>query len=411
MNETFKPITLTDITLARDAIRSTIVRTPVRTCVVPLKGDAPELFLKFENEQKTGSFKIRGALHKMMSLTEDEKRRGVIASSAGNHAQGVALAAKQIGVKAHIVMPVTAPTVKIEATRGYGANVILKGDYYDEAYAHASELCEKHGYVFVHPYEDAKIIAGQGTIGLEILEQVEDLDSVVVPIGGGGLISGIATAIKAIRPKVRVYGVVSDQASGMRTKFLKQSVGVEKRRRIATIAEGIAVKNPSQRMYETYISKLVDDVVEVSDDEIAQAIVFLLEKAKSVVEGSGAAGLAAVMSRPLDLGRRTCVLLCGGNIDLNIIAKVIERGQRRNHRLARIAVVVDDLPGNLNRLTAVFAEHRANILEVYHDRVSPELGLRETRIDFLVETVSDTHLSEIKTSLSALGCRMLDLQG
>ena len=360
-----------------------------------------------ENEQRTGSFKIRGALNKMQSLTDAEKARGVVASSAGNHAQGVALGAKMMGVKATIVMPVTAPIVKISATRNFGAQVVLKGDFYDEAYAHALELEKSQNLVFVHPFEDPKIIAGQGTIGLEILEEISDLDSVVIPIGGGGLISGIATAIKALRPSCKIYGVVSNQAHGMMMKFKGQDVEAQSKKRIATIAEGIAIKNPSQRMFDTYIKRLVDDVVEVSDDEIAQAVVFLLEKGKTVVEGSGAAGFAAVMQGKLKLGKKSCVLLCGGNIDLNIISKVIERGQRHEHRLARIAVVVDDLPGNLHRLTGVFAEQRANVLEVYHDRVSPDLGIRETRIDFLVETSSEEHIKEIHAALKTLGCRIL----
>ncbi len=391
---------------ARTLIRAYINRTALRPCPPSFSVPGTELFLKMENEQRTGSFKIRGALNKMSSLTDSEKARGVVASSAGNHAQGVALAAKMLGVKATIVMPVNAPIVKINATKNFGASVILKGEFYDEAYAHALELEKSQNFVFVHPFEDARIIAGQGTIGLELLEDISDLDSVVVPIGGGGLISGIATAVKALRPSCKVYGVVSNQAPGMMTKY-KGGTSPAAPMRIATIAEGIAVKNPSAKMLDTYIKRLVDDIVEVSDDEIAKAVVFLLEKGKTLVEGSGAAGMAAVMQGRFNLGKKSCVLLCGGNIDLNIISKVIERGQRNEHRLARIAVVVDDLPGNLYRLTGIFADLRANILEVYHDRVSPELGLRETRIDFLVETSSEEHIQQIHAALKTLGCRIL----
>lgn len=405
--KTFAAITPEEIMNARTKVREFINRTPVRPCPPALSIPGTELFLKMENEQRTGSFKIRGALNKMQSLTEDERRRGVVASSAGNHAQGVALGAQMLGVKAHIVMPVSSPIVKINATRGYGANVILHGDFYDEAYTHARELEKSQNLVFVHPFEDPKIIAGQGTIGLEIMEDMGELDSIVVPIGGGGLISGIATAVKALRPSCKVYGVVSNQASGMLSKLKGIEVTGDPKKRIATIAEGIAVKNPSAAMFDTYIKRLVDDIVEVNDDEIAQAIVFLLEKGKTVVEGSGAAGLAAVMQGKLNLGKKSCVLLCGGNIDLNIISKVIERGQRNNHRLARVTVVVDDLPGNLHRLTGVFAEQRANILEVYHDRVSPELGMRETRIDFLVETSSEEHIQAVLAELKKSGCRIL----
>ena len=407
------PITIDDIRSARERIRDVATRTPLRLSLAArtwLAGphQTTEVWFKSENEQRTGSFKIRGAVNKMTRLTADERKRGVVASSAGNHAQGVAFAAQQLGVEATIVMPATAPIVKIDATKSYGARVILHGEAYDDAYARARELERERGLVFVHPYDDPHIVAGQGTIGLEILEDLPDVDSVIIPIGGGGLISGVATALKALRPSVRVYGVVSDQAPGMLHLYKgTQAPPAKNRRALSTIAEGIAVKTPSPAILQHYISRLVDDVVAVSDDEIAQAITFLLEKAKTVTEGSGAAGLAAAFSRPLDLGKKTCVLLCGGNIDLNVMAKVIERGLRRQHRLARIAVVVDDLPGNLNRLTTTFAEKRSNILEVLHDRVSPELGMRETRIDLLVETTSDEHIAEILSALKSEGFRVV----
>lgn len=402
------PVTLTDIQTAREFLKTTITRTPVRACPPALDIPGTKLFLKCENEQLTGSFKIRGAMNKMNSLTPEERKRGVIASSAGNHAQGVAFAARALGIKAHIVMPETAPIVKINATKSYGAEVILKGDFYDEAFAHAKVLEQERGYVFVHPFEDERIIAGQGTIGLEILEDIADVDSIVVPIGGGGLISGIATAAKALKPSIRIIGVVSNQAPGMMHLY-KGDTAPEQKKKISTIAEGIAVKNPSPAVFEGFISKLVDQIVSVDDNEVAQAIVFLLEKGKTVTEGSGAAGLAAVMrsGAELNLGKKSCVVLCGGNIDLNVMAKVIERGLRQEHRLARLAVVVDDMPGNLNRLTTVMAEHRANVLEVYHDRVSPELGLRETRIDLLIETSSDEHINEIKSKLKAQGFKIV----
>ncbi len=406
MAKELRKIELSDIQAAREVIKDLIEETPLRPA--PMIPDLKEtkLFFKFENQQVTGSFKIRGALNKMNSLTNEEKRHGVVASSAGNHAQGVALAAQKANTKAHIVMPTTAPIVKIDATRSYGAEVILHGEVYDEAYQYALQLEKEKSYTFVHPFEDEKIIAGQGTIGLEIFERLPELDSIVIPIGGGGLISGIATALKSLKPSIKVYGVVSDQAPNMRQLFKKEKLSEKSSKKISTIAEGIAIKNASPQMCDTYISRLVDDIFEVSDDEIARAIVFLLEKSKSVSEGSGAAGLAAVLSRKIPLGKTACILLCGGNIDLNIISKVIDRGQRVAHRLARISVIVDDLPGNLNRLTSVLAERRANILEVYHDRVSPELGLRETRIDLLVETTSNEHISEIVEQLKGtLGCR------
>jgi threonine dehydratase len=306
-------------------------------------------------------------------------------------------------------MPKTTPIVKVNATRSYGAEVILHGEVYDDAYAHAKELERDKGYVFIHPYQDPEIIAGQGTIGLEILDDIADLETVVVPIGGGGVISGVATAIKALKPEIRILGVVSTQASGMMHLFRGESEpAVDSRKRVATIAEGIAIKSPSALMFSTYISPLVDQVVEVDDNEIAQTIVFLLEKGKTVTEGAGAAGLAAIMAKKgLNLGKKSCVVLTGGNIDLNVMAKVIERGLRREHRLARFAVVCEDLPGTLNRLTNVMADERANVLEVYHDRVSPELGIRETRIDLLVETASDEHIQKIQEALKTMGFRII----
>jgi threonine dehydratase len=399
-------VQLEDIKRAREFLKDKITRTYIRPVPRAFESAGSQVFLKYENEQLTGSFKIRGALNKMNSLTAEERGRGVVASSAGNHAQGVAFGAKSLGVSANIVMPMTTPIVKINATKSYGAKVILHGEFYDEAFAFAKDLEREKGYIFVHPYQDPFVIAGQGTIGLEILEDIPDLDTLIIPIGGGGLISGIATAVKAIRPSVRIIGVVSNQAPGMMHLYHGDSEPAQKKR-ISTIAEGIAIKSPSALMYTTYISKLVDEVVEVDDNEIAQAIVFLLEKGKTVTEGAGAAGFAALISKNLNLGAKACVVLCGGNIDMNVMAKVIERGLRREHRLARMAVVCDDLPGNLNRITNVMAENRANILEVYHDRVSPELGLRETRIDLLVETASDEHIQEIQTALKAQGFKII----
>lgn len=403
----FRAIQLEDVQKAQAFLRDRITRTSIRPSPPALDSGDSRIYFKFENEQATGSFKIRGALNKMNSLSESERRLGVVASSAGNHAQGVALAAKALGVSAHIVMPLTTPIVKVNATRSYGAEVILYGEVYDEAYAYAKELEREKGYVFVHPFQDAEVIAGQGTIGLEILEDLQGLESVVVPIGGGGIISGVATALKALKPDIQVIGVVSKQAPGMMHLFRGESEPAVPKR-VATIAEGIAVKSPSALMFSTYISRLVDQVVEVDDNEIAQAMVFLLEKGKSVVEGAGAAGLAAIMAKKdLQLGRESCVILTGGNVDLNVMSKVIERGLRREHRLARLTVVCEDLPGTLNRLTSIMAERRANILEVYHDRVSPGLGLRETRIDLLVETASQEHIEEIQAELRAEGFKIV----
>ncbi|MGE0634378.1 MAG: threonine ammonia-lyase [Pseudobdellovibrionaceae bacterium] len=398
-------VSLEDIKKAKQVIAPVIKHTPVDISVSASKLLSSEVFFKYENQQMTGSFKIRGAYNKISNLSAEEKSRGVVASSAGNHAQGVAFSATKQNVKSTIVMPKTAPLIKIAATKDYGADVVLAGEIYDEAYEHARLLEKEKGYVFVHPFEDPHVIAGQGTIGLEIIEELKDLESIVIPIGGGGLISGIATAVKALNPKCKIFGVQSEATPGMEKLFHKQSYQ-EPKKRVSTIADGIAVKRPSQIMYDNFISKLVDEIVTVSDDEIAEAIVFLMERNKTVAEGSGAAGMAAAMNGKLKLGKKTCILLGGGNIDLNMIAKVIEQGLTRKGRLVELSVVVDDLPGNLNRLTAAIADLRANILQVHHDRVFKGLHLRETRINFLLETTSQEHVEQIRTALLNAGARV-----
>lgn len=403
-------VTFEDILKARERLKAILKETEVEISHSASEKWGADIYFKYENLQRTGSFKIRGAYNKIANLSEEEKKRGIVASSAGNHAQGVALSGKLAGVKTTIVMPETASLNKISATRGYGAEVILKGEIYDDAYAHARELEKSQGLTFVHPYEDPLVIAGQGTIGIEILEKIPDLDLIAIPIGGGGLISGMAIAIKHLRPSCKIIGVQSAQAPGMSQLFHHQSVSSPVKK-ISTIADGIAIKNPSAVMYESFISKYVDEIVTVTDDEIAEAIVYLLERAKTVTEGSGAAAMAAMMNRKFKLsGGKNCILLCGGNIDLNIVAKVIERGQIQRGRIAQISVVVDDMPGTLNRLTKAIAEEKANVLEVHHDRVGVGQGLylRETRIDFNLETTSREHVEKIKEALRKVGGRILE---
>lgn len=398
-----KSISLEDVRKAEQTLKGLIQRTQVNHSLSVSRLLNTKAYLKFENEQTTGSFKIRGAMNKIKHLSEEEKARGVVASSAGNHAQGVAYSASQVGCKAHIVMPTTSPMVKVLATQGYGAHVIQHGQIYDEAYAKARELEKENGYTFVHPYEDPMIIAGQGTLGLELMEQIADLDSVILPIGGGGLISGVATVIKTLKPSCRVYGAVAENSPGMQKLFYKKPLDNLSRK--PTIADGLAVKSPSSSIYENYLARLVDDVVAVSEDEIAESIVMLLERAKTVVEGSGAVTLAAATKAKWQLGSTCCVVLSGGNIDLNTIAKVIERGLSRKGRITRISVIVPDRPGTLNRLTQVIADSRANILQVNHERQG-QMELSETRIDFLLETKSQTHIDEIKSLLEQTGAKL-----
>lgn len=399
-------VTIEDIQKARIQIQPFIHPTSCEFSNSCSRLIGADVYLKLENSQRTGSFKIRGATNKLLNLTEAEKKKGVIACSAGNHAQGVALSSTLNKVKSTIVMPETASLSKIQATKDYGAEVILYGQSFDEAKDHAFKLAKEKGYVFVHPYEDEYVIAGQGTIGLEILEQVPDLDSIIVPIGGGGLISGIAIAAKAMKPGIKIIGVQAEAISTMFQLYESNSFKPVDSA-ASTLADGIAIKNPSQVMFESFIKQYVDHMVTVTEAQIAEAIVFLLERAKTMAEGSGATALAAAMNhyKELPLGKKTCVLVCGGNIDLNIVSQVIQRGQIQRGRLCELSVVVPDVPGSLSRLTSVLAEKKANILEVHHDRIRHGLGLKETRIEFVLETTSLQHIEKIREALIKIGAR------
>jgi threonine dehydratase len=396
-------VTLADIQAAQEIVKDIIVRTPVDHSSSCTKIAGKDIFFKLENYQRTGSFKIRGAANKIASLSDSEKKRGVIACSAGNHAQGVALSASLKGVKSVIVMPETAPLTKVQGTQSYGAEVILKGQVFDEAKEYAYQLAKEKSYVFVHPYEDEKIVAGQGTLGLEVFDQIKNVDTMIVPVGGGGLISGVAVALKSLNPKIRVIGVQTVAADSMYQLFKNKSVVNVPM--YATIADGIAIKSPSEEIYRDLVSKYVDDMVEVAEDEIAEAIVFLLERVKTVAEGAGAAALAAVLSHKIKLGNTNCVLVSGGNIDLNIVSQIIQRGQIQRGRLSEMSVIVKDIPGSLSQLTKILAEHKANILEVHHDRIQSGLNLKETKIDFVIETTSREHIKQIREALQKWGAK------
>ncbi|OQW53419.1 MAG: threonine ammonia-lyase [Proteobacteria bacterium SG_bin7] len=405
--KTKSPITISDVIEAKEHIAKVIQSTHVRHSREASKRANCEVWLKMENEQKTGSFKIRGAYNNIRSLSPEQRKKGLIACSAGNHAQGVAYSSSQLGAKATIVMPLNSPLVKVQATRDYGAEVILYGKVFDECYQRAQEIMKERDYIFVHPFSDPMTIAGQGTIGLEILAELgDDVDSVVVPIGGGGLISGIATVIKAKAPKCKIFGVQSDLTPGMFDLFYKKPQ--KEVTRYSSLADGIAVKKADQKLFEEYISRLVDDIVVVSDNEIAEAIVLLLERAKSVVEGSGAAALAAVLSGRLNLGKKCVAIMSGGNIDLNNINMVIERGLISKGRRAQLNVLFQDSPGSLSQLTAVLAKEGANILQVNHNRMDHDLALREARIEFQIEILNHEHLDKIKAALHVLGARLTD---
>jgi threonine dehydratase len=358
-----------------------------------------QVFLKFENLQYTASFKERGACNKLSQLSADERARGVVAMSAGNHAQGVAYHAQRLGIRAVIVMPRFTPGVKVERTRGFGAEVVLHGDTLEEARAHAYALAEQQGLVFVHPYDDEDIVAGQGTVALEMLRAQPDIDTLVIAIGGGGLIAGMATAARAIRPDIRIVGVQTERFPAMYNAIK----GTHLPQGSSTIAEGIAVGTPGT-ITRAIIQDKVDDLVLVDEGDIEQAIVMLLEIEKTLVEGAGAAGLAALLKYPERFaGRQVGLVLCGGNIDPLLLASIIERGMVRAGRLARIQVSARDVPGNLARITAIVAEAGANIDEVHHQRAFTLLAAQNVAVELVLQTRGREHVQQVIDALQAAG--------
>lgn len=359
------------------------------------------LYLKCENRQKTGSFKVRGAYNKLAILKERENVKDVIASSAGNHAQGVAFASKCLGINATIVMPKSTPIAKVQATSGYGANVVLAGDCYDEAYAKAVELQKEKGATFIHPFNDEDVIAGQGTIAYEIFHDLPNVDMIVVPAGGGGLLSGIATYVKAINPRVQVVGVQAEGANAIVQSFAKKEHVTSDK--VNTIADGIAVLNPGDKTVEL-INQYVDQMVTVSDDEIAATILLLLEREKQVVEPSGAASLAAVLNKKIDTkGKRVVCVLSGGNIDVSFIHKVVEKGLVTRGRNMKFKTIMQDVPGALEHFCTIVRKQNANIIEVQYDRFQADLGLNETIIHMAVEVSGKEHGEKLIQALNKAG--------
>jgi threonine dehydratase len=396
-------ITLADIEAARRRIGDQVKLSPcVRSDHFSALTGAT-CYFKFENLQMTGSFKERGACNKLLLLSAEERAHGVIAASAGNHAQGVAYHAGRLGVAATIVMPEATPLIKVQSTRSYGAKVVLHGANFDEAYVEARRIQVEEGKTFVHPFDDPDVIAGQGTIGLELLEQNPYLEVVVVPIGGGGLIAGVATALKEVNPRIKVIGVEPAVIPSMQAAVKAGSrVTLDG---AVTIADGLAVKQAGEVTFPI-IQKYVDEIVTVDEEEIANAILLLLEREKTVVEGAGATSLAAVINGhvPNVKGRKVAMVLCGGNIDVNLISRIIERGLVKDGRLVRLQVRLPDRPGALARFTAVLAEKRANIIEIYHNRAfitSPSLG--ETEVEVTLETRGRAHIDELKGTLAERG--------
>ncbi len=394
-------VKLDEITSARERIAGQIYLSPCAPSEMLSRLTGFHALLKLENLQMTGAYKERGALNRLLLLSTEERERGLIAASAGNHAQAVAYHAGRLGLRATIVMPEATPIMKVANTRAHGAQVVLHGSSYDESYAEARRLERQEGYTFIHPFDDPEVIAGQGTIGLELLEQVEGLDAVVVPVGGGGLISGLGVALKERAPKVRLVGVQTEVLPSMLASVeAGELVTLES---ATTLADGIAVKRPGERTFE-HVKRYVDEIVTVSEEELASAILYLIEKEKTVAEGAGAAPVAAAMHRKLHGlgGKKVALLLSGGNIDVNVVARVIERGLVKDGRLVRIDVALLDKPGQLAKVSQIIATHKANVIEVHHTRAFTH-RFGDTRLQLTLETRGPEHADEVIGGLRERG--------
>ena len=391
-------VTLNDIQAARERIRGRVLLSPCAEAYGLSERTGGRIALKLENIQRTGSFKERGACNKLALLTASQRAQGIVAASAGNHAQGVAMHAQLLGISATIVMPTTTPIVKVENTRKWGPTVVLHGDNYAQAYAEARRIEQQERRVFVHPFDDADVIAGQGTLGLEIFEQRPDVELVVVCVGGGGLAAGVLTALRAVAPHVKVIGVQTDAIPSMKKSLAAGEVTTVPESR--TLAEGIAVATPGALPFEA-LHRVIDDVVTVSEGEIAEAILFLLEREKTVCEGAGAATAAALLSGKIDArGKSTVAIVGGGNIDVNLLARVIERGLVTSGRLLRLRVRLPDAPGALARLSALLGGEGANILEIVHQRAFAETSWPEVSVDVVLEVRGQVHAEQVKAKLA-----------
>ena len=394
-------LSLADIQAAQARIKKSLYLSPCARSETFSKLTNNSVYLKLDNLQRTGAFKERGALNKLLTMSPEERARGVIAASAGNHAQGVAYHAGLHKIKAQILMPLTTPLTKVSATKGYGADVVLHGANYDEACAEAIRRSQAEHLTFIHPFDDEAVIAGQGTLGLEMLHQCSDVEAVVIPIGGGGLISGIACAVKETNSKVKVYGVQPARLPSMEVALAAGKPVVLSP--AATIADGIAVLRTGDNTLPL-VKKYVDQVVTVTEEEIANAILLLLEREKTLAEGAGAAAIAAVLNHKLPLaGKKVVVLVSGGNIDVTLLSRIIERGLVKDGRLVRLRVHLPDYPGALNRLTGILAQHRANIVETAYDRAYYGVNLGDTAIDITMETRGPDHIAELLSALAAAG--------
>jgi len=394
-------VTLAEIQSALGRIRESIYLSPCAFSETFSRLTGNSVFLKLDNLQKTGAFKERGALNKLLTLSREERSNGVIAASAGNHAQGVAYHAGKRGIRAQICMPLTTPLIKVSSTRSYGAEVVLHGANYDEACEEAVRRSRQEGLTFVHAFDDDAVIAGQGTLGIELVQQHSDIEVIVVPIGGGGLIGGIACAVKETNPKVRIIGVQTSRLPSMKVALAEgKPVTLNA---AATVADGIAVRRAGDRTLPL-VRKYVDEIVTVDEEEIANAILLLLEREKTLAEGAGAAGLAALVNHKVaSTGKRVAVLIGGGNIDVTLLSRIIERGLVKDGRLVRLRVHLPDYPGALHKVTGILAQHRANIVETSYDRAYYGVNLGDTAIDITMETRGPDHIAELLSALSAAG--------
>ena len=398
-----KTLTLDNVYKADYVLKEIVRQTDV--LYAPKLRPGTELYLKTENLQITGSFKVRGAYYKMSQLTQAEKEKGVVACSAGNHAQGVALAAQKNGIKAVICLPDGAPISKVEATKSYGAEICLVEGVYDDAYQKALELRDNEGYTFIHPFDDPDVIAGQGSIALELINQVPDMDAVIVPIGGGGLISGIAYTLKNLNPKVKVYGVQASGAPSMLNSI--HDAHIETLDSVFTIADGIAVKKPGSLTYDI-CSKYVDEIVAVTDDEISAAILALMEQHKLVVEGAGAVSVAAAMFDKVNLkGKKTVCLLSGGNIDVTILSRVITRGLIMSGRSCQLNIELMDKPGQLMTVSKIIAEQGGNVTAVHHEHSNEGSDVNGCYLRLTLETRNFEHIEKIKKALTDAGLKIM----
>ena len=393
-------ITLADIQQAHRAMYDVVHHTPLDKSTTFSSMAGYDVYLKLENLQKTGSFKIRGAHNKIHSLNAEEKSKGVIAASAGNHAQGVAYAARMASIKATIVMPEGAPLAKVMATRGYGAEVVLSGLVYDDAFQKAQQLEKEQGQTFIHAFNDYQVIAGQGTIGLEILEDLADVSAIVVPVGGGGLIAGIALAVKELAPHVKIYGV---QAQGAPAMYMsKQAHTLKTTPDAVTFADGIAVKTPGDLTFEI-IDKYVDDIVVVDEEAIASTILMMLERSKLMVEGAGAVGLAAILNHKIPGKGKVVSIVSGGNVDVNFISRIIERGLVKAGRRIKIFTFINDRPGVLSQLLTIIANAKANVIHISHNRVERNVPIGQALVEISLETRDTLHTEQILTNLRQHG--------